>query len=143
MNYYKHLAIDTGIDERILELEKEINQLYAQKDKILELSLQGSLSNPEFCEKNNSVNEKLKNLENDLNSLKLEIKKLKNSCDLMEELSNTLKQKLNSKSTINKIISSALDHILVSKINNDKNNMELNIFLSYKNNDESKNYDLF
>lgn len=138
MNYYKHLEIDTGIDERILELEKETNGIYAKKDKILELSLQGSLSNSEFYERNNSFNEKLKNLESDLNSLKLEKEKLKNSCDLTEELSNMLKSKVNSKSTINKIISSLLDHILVSKINNDKNNMELNIFLSYKENDESK-----
>ena len=138
MNYYKHLEIDTGIDERILELEKETNGIYAKKDKILELSLQGSLSNSEFYERNNSFNEKLKNLESDLNSLKLEKEKLKNSCDLTEELSNMLKQKVNSKSTINKIISSLFDHILISKINNDKNNMELNIFLSYKENDESK-----
>lgn len=136
MNYYKHLEIDTGIDERILELEKEKNQLYAKKDKILELSLQGSLSNSEFYERNNSFNGKLKNLENDLNSLKLEKEKLKNSCDLTEELSNILKQKVNSKSTVNKIISSILDRILVSKINDDKNNMELNIFLLYKENDE-------
>lgn len=136
MNYYKHLEIDTGIDERILELEKETNGIYAKKDKILELSLQGSLSNSEFYERNNSFNEKLKNLESDLNSLKLEKEKLKNSCDLAEELSNMLKLKVNSKYTINKIISSLLDHILVSKINNDKNNMELNIFLSYKENDE-------
>ena len=48
MNYYKHLEIDTGIDERILELEKQTKGIYAKKDKILELSLQGSLSNSEF-----------------------------------------------------------------------------------------------
>ena len=136
MNYYKHLEIDTGINERILELEKETNQIYAKKDKILELSLQGSLSNSEFYERNNSFNEKLKNIKNDLSSLKLEKEKLKNSGDLTEELSGILKQKVNSKPTINKIISSLLDHILVSKINNDKKNMKLDIFLLYKENDE-------
>ena len=138
MNYYKHLEIDTGIDERILELEKQTKGIYAKKDKILELSLQGSLSNSEFYERNNSFNEKLKSLKNDLNNLKLEKEKIKSSNNKTKELFNILKSKVNSKSTVNKIISSLLDHILVSKMNNDKNNMELNIFLLYKENDQSK-----
>ena len=37
MNYYKHLEIDTVIDEEISYREKEINSLYAKKDKLLEL----------------------------------------------------------------------------------------------------------
>ena len=138
MNYYKHLEIDTGIDERILELEKQTKGIYAKKDKILELSLQGSLSNSEFYERNNSFNEKLKSLKNDLNNLKLEKEKIKSSNNKTKELFNILKSKVNSKSTVNKIISSLLDYILVSKMNNDKNNMELNIFLLYKENDQSK-----
>jgi len=138
MNYYKHLEIDTGIDEEISLREKEINNLYAKKDKLLELSLQGSLSNTEFYERNNSFNEKIKVLDNELNKLKSQKEKLKGTTDKTKELAEILKQKVNSKSTINKIISSLLERIVVSKIFNDKNNMELNIFLSYKENDETK-----
>lgn len=138
MNYYKHLEIDTGIDEEISLREKEIYSLYAKKDKLLELSLQGSLSNTEFYEKNNSFNEKIKILDNELNKLKSQKNELKGTTNKTKELAEILKQKINSKSTINKIISSLLDHIVVSKIRNDKNNMELNIFLSYKENDEIK-----
>ena len=43
MNYYKHLEIDTGIDERILELEKLTKGIYATEDQILDLSLLCSL----------------------------------------------------------------------------------------------------
>ena len=43
---------------------------------------------------------------------------------------------------MNKIIGLLLDHIFVSKMNHDKNNMELNIFLSYKENVESKKLQL-
>lgn len=138
MNYYKHLEIDTGIDEEISLREKEINNLYAKKDKLLELSLQGSLSNTEFYERNNSFNEKIKVLDNELNKLKSQKEKLKGTTDKTKELAEILKQKVNSKSTIDKIISSLLERIVVSKICNDKNNMELNIFLSYKENDETK-----
>ena len=138
MNHYKHLEIDTGIDEAINIREKEINNLYAKKDKLLELSLQGSLSNTEFYERNNSFNEKIKVLDSQLNKLKNEKNNLKGTTDKTKELAEILKQKVNSKSTIDKIISSLLERIVVSKICNDKNNMELNIFLSYKENDETK-----
>lgn len=138
MNYYKHLEIDAGVDEEILSREREINNFYAKKDKLLELSLQGSLSNTEFYERNNSFNEKIKVLENELNKLKSEKNELKVTTDKTKELAEILKQKINSKSTINKIISYLLERIVVSKICNDKNNMELNIFLSYKDNGKLK-----
>lgn len=138
MNYYNHLEIDTGIDEEISLREKEINNLYTKKDKLLELSLQDSLSNTEFYERNNSFNEKIKILDNELNQLKNKKNELKVTTDKTKELAEILKQKVNSKSTIDKIISSLLERIMVSKICNDKNNMKLNIFLSYKENDETK-----
>ena len=138
MNYYKHLEIDTGIDEEILSRERGINNLYDKKDKLLELSLQGSLSNTEFYERNNSFNEKIKALENELDSLKNYKEKLKGTTDKTKELAENIKQKVKSKPTINKIISSLLERIVVSKICNNKNNMELNIYLSYKEDDEKK-----
>ena len=138
MNYYKHLEIDAGIDEEILSRKRKINNLYVKKDKLLELSLQGSISNMEFYERNNSFNEKIKVLENELESLKNDKEKIKGTTDKNKELTEILKQKVNSKSTINKIISSLLKRIVVSKIYDCKNNMKLNIYLSYKENDETK-----
>ena len=138
MNYYKHLEIDTGIDEDIKFLEKEINSLYAKKDKILELSIQGGLSNEEFYERNNSFNDKISMLTKELNQFKQDKENLKGTTDRTKKLREILNLKVNSKSTITKIISSLLNHIVVSKISNDKNNMELNIFLAYKESDKTK-----
>ncbi len=133
MNYYKHLEINNGINEEISFREKEINNLYIKKDKILELNIQSNLSNEEFYKKNSQFNNKINNLTKELNKLKIAKDKLMTT-NKTKELENILKLKVNSKSTITKIISSLLDHIVVSKINNDKYNMELNIFLSYKDN---------
>ena len=138
MNYYKHLEIDTGIDEEISLREKEINNLYAKKDKLLELSLQGSLSSTEFYERNNSFNEKIKAFDNELNKLKDKKNNLKGTTDKTKELAEILKQKVNSKSTIDKIISFLLECIVVSKICKCKNNMGLNVYLSYKEEDDTK-----
>lgn len=137
MNYYNRLEIDTGIDEGISSLEKEINNLYVKKDKILELSIQGNLSNEEFYERNKQFNDKINQLTKELNQFKQICKKLKTT-DKTKELKSILKSKVNPKYTITKIISLLLDHIVVSKISNDKNNMELNIFLSYKDTRKNK-----
>ncbi len=138
INYYNHLEIDTDIDEEISSREKEINNLYTKKDKILELSIEGGLSNEEFYERNNQFNDKINTLIKELNQLKLDKDKLKTTTDKTKALKDSLNLKVNSKSTITKIISSLLDHIVVSKISNDKNNIELNIFLSYKDNQNKK-----
>ena len=145
MNYYKHLEIDTGIDEEISLKEKEINNLYAKKDKLLELSLQGSLSNTEFYERNNSFNEKIKVLDSELNKLKSNKMKLNGTSNKTKELAQTLKEKVNSKFIMDKIISLLLDHIVVSRIDKDKNNMKLNIFFTYKykGDNEVKNHESF
>lgn len=132
MNYYKHLEIDTGIDEEIDFREKEINNLYIKKDKLLDLSLQGGLSNMEFYERNNLFNEKIRVLNNELSNLKSSKEKTEQTADKTKELVELLRLKVNLKSTINKVISLLLDHIVVSKVGNDKNNMELGIFLVYK-----------
>lgn len=138
MNYYKHFEVDTGIDEEISFLEKEINNIYVKKDKLLDLSLQGGLSNMEFYEKNNLFNEKIKILNNELGKLKSSKAKVAQTADKMEGLIDFLELKVNSKSIINKVISLLLDHIVVSKIGNDKNTMELGIFLVYKGDVNSK-----
>ena len=138
MNHYRHLEIDTGIDEEISSREKKINNLYTKKDKILELSIQGGLSNEEFYERNNQFNDKINDLTKELNKLKMDKDKLRTTTNKTKELEDILKSKVNSKSTITKIISSLLNHIVVSKISNDKYNIELNIFLSYKDNENKK-----
>ncbi|MGM9834837.1 MAG: recombinase family protein [Bacilli bacterium] len=138
MKYYKHLEIDQGINEKISTREKEKNNIYAKKNKLLELSLQGSLSNKEFYERNSLFNEKIKAIDNELDQLKNYREKIKGGTDKTKELTEILKDKINSKNTITKIISLLLDHIVVYKISNDKNNMDLNIFLSYKENNKVK-----
>ena len=137
INSYKHLEIVTSINEEILLREKEINNIHIKKDKLLELSIQNNLSNKEFYERNNSFNEKIKVLKDEISKLKNQKINYKNIAYEIEELTKILKQKVSSKSTINKLISYLVERIIVSKIGNNKNNMELKIFLSYKGNAET------
>ncbi|MGN0973789.1 MAG: recombinase family protein [Bacilli bacterium] len=138
MNYYKYLEFDTDIDDEINTIIKKKNDLFQKKEKLLELSLEGSISNKEFTERNDFYNKKIKIIDNELIKLNKNKKQIKVTIDKTKELNEFLKIKTTEKSTTNKIISLLLDHIVVYKICNDKNDMELNIFLSYKENDETK-----
>lgn len=134
MNYYKKVEMNTGIEEQIHFKEKEIDIINNKKDKLLELSLQGSLSNEEFCDRNESFNENIRKLKSEITQLKSSKGKRNPSKEIVE----SLKQKVNSKSTFHKIVGSILDYIVVSKINKNKNNMKLDVFLFCRKNQSSK-----
>lgn len=139
INSYKHFEVDSQVDQKMQELETEIKQLHAKKDKLLELSLEGNLTNKEFLERNNQFNKKLDQTNNNLKNLKLEKEKLKDPKDKTKELAKIIKQKVASQNTTNNIIRHILDHIIVSKLNNGKSNMQLDIFLLYQGKNASKN----
>ncbi|MBE6146922.1 MAG: recombinase family protein [Firmicutes bacterium] len=130
--YYKVSDIDDRMSEKISYYEKEIKKNYARKEKLLELNLEGNISNNEFYKMNTSYNKSIKILNKELQQLEKNKIKINKKTNLNNELEISIKQKLDSSETINKIISFILDHIVVSKIGNDKSKMELNIFLSYK-----------
>lgn len=125
MNYYKKIDVHAGIEEQIKRKEKEIDSIHSKKEKLLELSLQGSLSNEEFCERNTNYNEKIKNIAKEMNQLK----NTKEKKNLLKELIKELKQKVNATFTFHIMMNLVLDSIVVSKINNSKNKIKLNIFL--------------
>ncbi len=138
MDYYHFLNVEENLNSEIDCVEKEINSLYAKKDKLLEFSLDGSISNHEFCKRNNFYNKKLELAKMNLNELYKNIKSKKMVIDKEQTLREILKQKVSSSETDEKIISLLLDHIVVSKVDNKKENMNLDVFLSYSKNSTEK-----
>lgn len=133
MELYKKTEVNNVIHETINNLSKEEKQIQIKKDKLLELNIDGSISNAEFYTRNKEFNERLTNIELDLKRLltKRNNPKVLNNKKILEE---TIKNKISSKSINDKIIQLILDKIVVSKINNDKYNMKLDVFLSYEEN---------
>lgn len=133
MELYKKTEVNNVIHETINNLSKEEKQIQIKKDKLLELNIDGSISNAEFYTRNKEFNERLANIELDLKRLetKKSNPKVLNNKKILEE---TIKNKMNSKSINDKIIQLILNKIVVSKINDDKHNMKLDVFLSYEEN---------
>ena len=131
MNYYKNSGYESNTAEEIKERKKDLEFLLRKKDKLLELSMGNFLTNEEFQEKNNDLNKQIKKLTQEIEERRKRVEnreKIKDQYVLLEDI---IKRKVNSLSSYNKIIRSLLDYILVSKIKSDRNNLLLDIFLSY------------
>jgi DNA invertase Pin-like site-specific DNA recombinase len=106
-NYYTNIKEDINITN-------DIRTIKIKKEKILELNIDGSISNEEFMEKNNIYNEELKLLENNIKTINKE--------DLIKEFSY--------ENNVKEFVNTFLDKIIVSKINNNRNKLLLEIYLN-------------
>lgn len=138
IKYYKHFDIDDYIGKKIRSKEKEVSKIYEKKDKLLELNLQGNISDMEFFERNNLFNYKLNEVRTELKKLKIETENENGVIDKESNLLYLVCLKANSELTLYKIINYLLESIVVSKIGDDKNNMRLNIFLNYNTNNKQE-----
>lgn len=128
---YKNNKNNIGYEEEKKKYNKEKEKVLQKKDKLLELNINGNISNTEFSEQNNRCNAKLQSIEE---KIVLAERKKKNFLSIEKtnaKLEKILKQKVKSITTKDKIIDLLLDKIVVSKINNDRNYIELNIFLNF------------
>lgn len=138
MDYYRNLEQNTGIHSSIHSKEKKRSLFYAKKEKLLELNLQGCISNEEFAERNDSLNKAIETLNQELERLKQGKEGQQKNIDEYKELETVLQSKIDSQATNEQIIRSLLNHIIVSKKETEDNVIQLNIFLNYGNMEEGK-----
>ena len=114
----------------VLELKKRKDKLLKKKDKLLELNIENNLSNNELNIRNNECNKELLIIDKDLTFIE---NNNQNCIDTTKKrLISIVNQKVN-KSKI-ELIDLLLEKIIVSKINNDKENIKLDFFLKITNN---------
>ena len=95
-------------------LEGQISALADKKEKLLELTLDGALSNAEFKKRNEQYNEKIKDLEERCSGLKNAGRDLAERIRRVEKLSKTIEQQWNANCGFSREMSRALvDHIVV------------------------------
>lgn len=120
-----------GYEEEIKKYNKEKEKVLQKKDKLLELNIDGNISNVEFSEQNNKCNLKLESIEEKIVTAERKKKNFLNTEKTTAKLKKILMQKVKSITTKDKIIDLLLERIIVSKINDDRNYIELNIFLNF------------
>lgn len=130
LEIYKDNKNNTGYEEEINKYNIEKEKIQMKKDKLLELSIGGDISNEEFKEQNDRYNLEFKLVEEKISAAEKNKKKFKRSEKNTTKFEKIIKEKINSMTLKEKLIDLLLDKIVISKINNDRNNVELNIFLN-------------
>ncbi|PYG89747.1 DNA invertase Pin-like site-specific DNA recombinase [Ruminiclostridium sufflavum DSM 19573] len=128
INMYSGIGLQSKIKEDIAKVQVEINQLLKMKDKLLELSINGRISDDEFEIRNNKFNNSIDSLNIRLKELKLEEIKNKEIGCSVETLRKLIAKELDfDEGFNNEIIESLLDRIEVYKTDN-KNEIDLKIY---------------
>ena len=134
LELYESNKKNVGMDNKMKELKKKMDKILTKKDKLLELNIEGNLSNSEFNLRNNECNKELSDTQQDIVLLERTKQNYDDIKDKNKKLENLLKQKIKEQDTKDKIIELLLDKIIVSKINGNKENMELKIFFNFSKN---------
>lgn len=119
---------------KMVELKKNKDKLIIKKDKLLELNIEGNLSNGEFNERNNYCNEELIWIEEEIVMLEKSMKNFEDIKDKNKKLEKILNEKIKNRDIKEKLIELLLDKMVVSKINNNKEKIELKIFFNFSKN---------
>lgn len=134
MDLYQHNKNNVGIDSRMAELNTLKAKYLEKKDKLLELNIEGNLSNKEFFDRNNECNTEIEKIDIEIADLERSKKNFSEIEKNNKKLERILKQTSKTIKTKERLMELLLNKIVVSKINNDKNNLELNIFFNFSKN---------
>lgn len=134
LELYETNKKNVGIDNNMAELKKQRDKILVKKDKILELNIEGCITNSEFNTRNNECNKELSVIDENMALLEQSKQNYEDIQKKNKKLEKIIKQKIKDTTTKNQLIDLLLDKIVVSKINNDKENMKLKIFFNFSKN---------
>lgn len=130
MSYYFDLKLSNTYQSEIKKVNNKIDEIKRKKDKILELNINGNISNLEFQERNDEFNEKIANLKKKITTLEKEKDLMSISTSNLKNVKSAIKKQLDFKTNIQSFVETFVDEIIVSKIDNDRQNIKLDIFLN-------------
>lgn len=116
---YKTTGTHNNFTKERQNIEDEIEGIYLKKDKLLDLSLDGKLTNEEFAERNNRFNLQLEALKEKLLQLDECEKKSRSIKDSIENLRGAILAELDFKDGMNRgIVDSFIEKIVVTDTEN-------------------------
>ncbi len=113
-------------------LKEKIAEQQTIKERLLDMYLKKMISDEEFMEKNNKIN-------NDISSLNKELIQIESNMEpssyyekIISQIRNELNPKLDIKNNIGKYFNLFIDKVFVSKINNDRKHLKLQMVFNFK-----------
>jgi len=128
LNKYKKYNFTKDFDSDISRIEKEINEIQAKKDKLLELTIKSLLSDEEFYKRNEEFNKQIEKEQNKIKELKEEKENLSCMENSMKQIKEALEKEIKIDENIEELIKLLVDKIYVSKVNGDRKHIKLEIY---------------
>lgn len=128
---YKNIIELTSEKKSSEDYYREIDVLNKQKDKLLDLSLKGMISDTEFKKRNDNFNSQIFEIENKIKSIKNKDEEMKILEDKLKELSNVLTKKVNVKEELAQLINILVERIEITKINNDRKHLKMAVYFNF------------
>lgn len=121
--------IDINLTQKIASLNKKITELEAKKEKLLELVTNNYIANQEFSKKNEAINIEINNIKKELKDIESDKKYNGNTEKKLENIKEELEKQLSINNNFVSFMDLLIDKIYVSKINNNRNLIKLDILL--------------
>ena len=130
INEYHNLIKDSSSENDINIIRKKLDEQQLLKDKLLDMLLEGIISEEDFKKKNSKILE-------EMISTKKQLVKLETSDNLNGNLNNVTKirsfllSKFNIRNNIGRYFNLFVDKVLVSKVNNDRKHIKLQLLFNF------------
>ena len=135
-NDYKNLIKESNSSYNTDLLEGKLKEQELYKDRLLDMSLRNLIDDEEFKEKNSKINTDIICLKNEINKIKSNYESMNYYDNIINQIKNEVKNKLDIKNNIGKYFNLFVDKVFVSKINNNRRHLKLQIIFNFKKNDE-------
>ena len=129
MNRVKEHHIDSNLTQKISSLNKKLTELETKKEKLLELVTNNFISNQEFSKKNEEVNIEISHIKAELRDIEIKKNHKDNFEEELESLYKQLDKELDIDYNFTSFMDLLIDKVYVSKINNNRNQIKLDILL--------------
>lgn len=128
LNKYKKFNQVKDIKNDIENLENKIKESENKKDKLLELAIKNLVTDEEFYERNEALNKEIKRYNEQIKELTEEKENVTSLEESMKQIKNALEKEIDINENIEDLIKLLVDKIYVSKVNNNRKHIKLEIY---------------
>lgn len=131
LKIYEDTIKKSDVNINIESYKEKINHQNSMKDKLLEMSLSGLISDEEFKRRNDKFNEEIKKYENEIIALKIKQEDFSFYEKKVKSISDFLNSKYDVKENMKLFVNKLIKKVLVSKIDGDRKHVKLHIIFDF------------
>lgn len=138
LNIYQKNNLDLKINNEYTNLEKKMQNVNNKKEKLLNLNLNSYIDDEEFKERNDKLNIELNNLKEKVKENEQKKEEMKNFDKYIENLKKVIVDELDlsKRENLDLYLELLVDKIIVTKIDNNRKNVKLQIYFKFDEIDE-------